>query len=83
MATITIKLNLDEKTGGCQFDVDEATERQLEKECQRSGRSRDDVILDIVSQRIWQMEFEKVREEIAPYAEEASYTEEEILSWPA
>lgn len=82
MTTITIKLNLDEEVGRCQFDVDENAERQLEKECQRTGRSREDVILDIVSRRIWLMEFDRVREEIAPYAEKAGYTEEEILSWP-
>ncbi|GEM_PF-5579860 len=82
MATITIKLDIDKKEQGCLFEVDENAERQIEKERQRSGKDRDAIILDIAQRTLSLMEFNAIREELAPYAEKANLSEEEILALP-
>ncbi len=82
MSIITIKLDIDKEAGSYQFDLDETAKEQVEKECQRSGRSRDDVILDIAQRRLWLMEFNAIHKELAPYAEKAGLSEEEILALP-
>jgi hypothetical protein len=46
----------------------------LDGECARTGRSRDELVSDIVRRHVALRRFERLRGEIMPYAERAGFT---------
>ncbi len=83
MSIITIKLDIGKEASAYEFDMDETAKEQVEKECQRSGRSRDDVILDIAQRKIALIQLEAINAEGVVYAKKVGLTDEnQILAAP-
>lgn len=67
MATITIR-------------IDDALEAQLEAACERSGRSKSDLVRDALRKQLVREEFLQLRREVMPFAEARGYlTDEDVF----
>jgi metal-responsive CopG/Arc/MetJ family transcriptional regulator len=63
--------------GDVTIHLDEELERQLEQVCARSGMSRGDVVRDALRRRLALMQFEQMRERLAPFAAAQGYRVDE------
>lgn len=63
--------------GDVTIHLDEELERRLEQVCARSGMSRGDVVRDALRRRLALMQFEQMRERLAPFAAARGYRVDE------
>jgi predicted transcriptional regulator len=68
--TTTITIRLDRKL-----------QRQLDRICEQSGRTRSDVIRDALRRQLALFQFEQLRRQVMPFAEARGYlTDEDVLA---
>lgn len=60
--------------------LDEELEAALQRYCEKSGRSRSDVVREALRRQLTLSRFEQVRERILPFAEARGYlTDEDVF----
>jgi predicted transcriptional regulator len=60
--------------------VDEELERRLNQVCERSGRTRSDVVREALRRQLSLMQFDQIRERVLPFAEaQGLLTDEDIF----
>ncbi|HVR96184.1 MAG TPA: ribbon-helix-helix protein, CopG family [Thermoanaerobaculia bacterium] len=60
--------------------LDDDLERMLDEFCERSGRSRSEVIRDALRRQLSLFRFEQLRREVLPFAEARGYlTDEDVF----
>ena len=60
--------------------LDEDLQRELDKFCDESGRSRSDVVRDALRRQLALPRFEKLRRKVLPFAEARGYlTDEDVF----
>lgn len=60
--------------------LDEELEAALQRYCEKSGRSRSDVVREALRRQLALLRFEQVRERILPFAEARGYlTDEDVF----
>jgi predicted transcriptional regulator len=60
--------------------LDEELERLLDQVCERSGRTRSEVVREALRRQLSLLRFEQLRERVLPFAEAAGYlTDEDIF----
>jgi len=69
-STATITIRLDRKL-----------QRQLDRICEQSGRTRSDIIRDALRRQLALLQFEQLRKQVMPFAEARGYlTDEDVMS---
>ena len=67
-------------TNAVTIRLDRALARQLARMSKRLGRTRSDVVRDALRRQLALLQFEEVRQRIAPFAEAAGYlTDEDVF----
>jgi len=67
------------KTSAVAIRMEPGLQRQLDRICRQSGRTRSDIIRDAVKRRISIMRFGKLRRQVLPFAEARGYlTDEDV-----
>jgi len=62
------------------ISLDDDLQRSLEKECQRTGRDRKELIEEILRRHLLLLEFERLRAKFVPRAQALGYyTDEDIF----
>jgi len=60
--------------------LDADLQRRLDDVCERSGRTRSDVVRDAIKRQISLIQFEQLRRDVLPFAEARGYlTDEDIF----
>jgi len=60
--------------------LDEDLQRRLDNACDRSGRTRSDVVRDAIKRQVSLIQFEQLRRDVLPFAEARGYlTDEDIV----
>ncbi|HET8655123.1 MAG TPA: ribbon-helix-helix protein, CopG family [Longimicrobiaceae bacterium] len=60
--------------------LDEALERRLDAVCERSGRTRSEIVREALRRQLALLQFEQLRERVLPFAEAAGYlTDEDVF----
>jgi predicted transcriptional regulator len=60
--------------------LDEALERRLDAICERSGRTRSEIVREALRRQLALLQFEQLRERVLPFAEAAGYlTDEDVF----
>jgi predicted transcriptional regulator len=60
--------------------LDDEMEEALSRACERSGKSRSDVVRDALKRQMRLMEFDSLRERLMPYAEAVGWlTDEDVF----
>jgi predicted transcriptional regulator len=60
--------------------LDADLQRRLDDVCERSGRTRSDVVRDAIKRQISLIQFEQMRRDVLPFAEARGYlTDEDIF----
>jgi len=61
--------------------LDADLQRRLDEVCDRSGRSRSDVVRDAIKRQVSLIQFEQLRREVLPFAEARGYlTDEDVFN---
>ena len=61
--------------------LDEDLQRRLDNVCDRSGRTRSDVVRDAIKRQVSLIQFEQLRRDVLPFAEARGYlTDEDIVN---
>ena len=61
--------------------LDADLQRRLDDVCDRSGRSRSEVVRDAIKRQVSLIQFEQLRREVLPFAEARGYlTDEDIFN---
>ena len=61
--------------------LDADLQRRLDEVCNRSGRSRSDVVRDAIKRQVSLIQFEQLRREVLPFAEARGYlTDEDVFN---
>jgi predicted transcriptional regulator len=60
--------------------LDEELERLLDQVCERSGRTRSEIVREALRRQLSLLRFEQLRERVLPFAEAAGYlTDEDVF----
>jgi len=60
--------------------LDEDLQRRLDQVCDRSGRTRSDVVRDAIKRQVSLVQFEQLRRDVLPFAEARGYlTDEDVI----
>ncbi len=57
--------------------LDEDLQRRLDHVCDRSGRTRSDVVRDAIKRQLSLIQFEQLRRDVLPFAEARGYLADE------
>ena len=61
--------------------LDEDLQRRLDSVCDRSGRTRSDVVRDAIKRQVSIIQFEQLRRDVLPFAEARGYlTDEDVIN---
>ncbi len=61
--------------------LDADLQRRLDDVCDRSGRTRSDVVRDAIQRQVSLIQFEQLRREVLPFAEARGYlTDEDVFN---
>jgi len=61
--------------------LDEDLQRRLDQVCDRSGRTRSDVVRDAIKRQVSLVQFEQLRRDVLPFAEARGYlTDEDVVN---
>ncbi len=61
--------------------LDADLQRRLDEVCNRSGRSRSDVVRDAIKRQVSLIQFEQLRRDVLPFAEARGYlTDEDVFN---
>ena len=61
--------------------LDEDLQRRLDQVCDRSGRTRSDVVRDAIKRQVSLVQFEQLRRDVLPFAEARGYlTDEDVIN---
>jgi predicted transcriptional regulator len=61
--------------------LDEDLQRRLDSVCDRSGRTRSDVVRDAIKRQVSLIQFEQLRRDVLPFAEARGYlTDEDVIN---
>ncbi len=61
--------------------LDRDLQRQLDRICRQSGRTRSDVIRDAIRRQLALLQFEQLRRQVLPFAEARGYlTDEDVAA---
>ncbi len=61
--------------------LDEELQRRLDQVCDRSGRTRSDVVRDAIKRQVSLVQFEQLRRDVLPFAEARGYlTDEDVIN---
>ena len=61
--------------------LDEDLQRRLDSVCDRSGRTRSDVVRDAIKRQVSVIQFEQLRRDVLPFAEARGYlTDEDVIN---
>ena len=61
--------------------LDEDLQRRLDNVCDRSGRTRSDVVRDAIKRQVSLIQFEQLRRDVLPFAEARGYlTDEDVVN---
>lgn len=60
--------------------LDEDLERRLDQVCERSGRTRSEIVREALRRQLALMQFDQLRERVMPFAEAQGYlTDEDVF----
>ena len=69
----------DMKSAAVTIRLEADLERQLERVCKQSGRTRSDVVRDALKRQLSIIRFEQLRRQVMPFAEARGYlTDEDV-----
>jgi len=61
--------------------LDADLQRRLDEVCDRSGRTRSDVVRDAIKRQVSLIQFEQLRRDVLPFAEARGYlTDEDVFN---
>jgi predicted transcriptional regulator len=70
----------DMKTAAVTIRLELELQKQLDKVCRQSGRSRSDVVRDALKRQLSIIRFEQLRRQVLPFAEARGYlTDEDVI----
>jgi predicted transcriptional regulator len=67
-------------SGAVTIRLDRDLQRQLDRVCKQSGRTRSDVVRDALHRQLAMLQFEHLRRQVMPFAEARGYlTDEDVI----
>lgn len=68
------------KTAAITIRIDEDLERELDRACKRTGRTRSDLARDALRRQLTVLRFDRLRNQVLPLAEARGYlTDEDVF----
>ncbi len=70
----------DMKSAAVTIRLEADLERQLDRVCRQSGRTRSDVVRDALKRQLSIIRFEQLRRQVMPFAEARGYLTDEVVN---